>query len=236
MWDKFRSLSSGPKLWTDRSRSTQGRRGRRIEAQGHETRRIRHQRGGVPQWANIWNVKANLMLEKAQRLLQPSARSAVPPFMVMDVMAAAARLEAQGRRIVHMEVGQPAAGAPASAIAAARAALVERPARLYRDARHCLAAAAHRARLCRMAWSRHRPGAHRRHHRLLGRLHAGVSRRLRSRGSRGGGAAGLSALSPYPQRARLRAGRGSRPMRRDAMVDHQRSRCSRSTARGRSRV
>jgi aspartate/methionine/tyrosine aminotransferase len=63
------------------------------------------------------------MLDHAKTLLQPSARSAVPPFMVMDVMAAAARLEAQGRRIVHMEVGQPAAGAPAAAVAAARAAL-----------------------------------------------------------------------------------------------------------------
>ena len=63
------------------------------------------------------------MLDKAKNLLQPSARSAVPPFLVMDVVAAAARLEAQGRRIVHMEVGQPAAGAPTAAIAAARAAL-----------------------------------------------------------------------------------------------------------------
>ncbi len=63
------------------------------------------------------------MLDKAKSLLQPSLRSAVPPFMVMDVMAAAARLEAQGRRIIHMEVGQPAAAAPATAIAAARAAL-----------------------------------------------------------------------------------------------------------------
>ena len=63
------------------------------------------------------------MLEKAKHLLQPSARSAVPPFMVMDVVAAAARLEAQGRRIIHMEVGQPAAGAPATAIDAARTAL-----------------------------------------------------------------------------------------------------------------
>jgi len=63
------------------------------------------------------------MLERAKHLLQPSARSAVPPFMVMDVVAAAARLEAQGRRIIHMEVGQPAAGAPATAIEAARAAL-----------------------------------------------------------------------------------------------------------------
>jgi aspartate/methionine/tyrosine aminotransferase len=67
------------------------------------------------------------MLERAKNVTQPSARSGVPPFMVMDVMAAAARLEAQGRRIVHMEVGQPAAGAPASSIAAVRAALGEGP-------------------------------------------------------------------------------------------------------------
>jgi aspartate/methionine/tyrosine aminotransferase len=63
------------------------------------------------------------MLGRARNLLRPSERSNVPPFMVMDVVAAAARLEAQGRRIIHMEVGQPAAGAPATAIAAARAAL-----------------------------------------------------------------------------------------------------------------
>src|SRR6202161_221247 len=63
------------------------------------------------------------MLEKAKSLLQPSLRSNVSPFMAMDVMAAAARLEAQGRRIVHMEVGQPATGAPATAIGAVRAAL-----------------------------------------------------------------------------------------------------------------
>jgi aspartate/methionine/tyrosine aminotransferase len=67
------------------------------------------------------------MLERAKTLLQPSARSGVPPFMVMDVMAAAARLEAQGRTIVHMEVGQPAAGAPTSAIAAVRSALGDGP-------------------------------------------------------------------------------------------------------------
>src|SRR5262249_37722636 len=48
-------------------------------------------------------------------------RSDVPPFMVMDVMAAAARIEATGGRVIHMEVGQPAAPAPTTAIAAARA-------------------------------------------------------------------------------------------------------------------
>jgi aspartate/methionine/tyrosine aminotransferase len=55
--------------------------------------------------------------------LQPSQRSAVSPFMVMDVMAAAARIEEAGGKVVHLEVGQPAAPAPSTAIAAARAAL-----------------------------------------------------------------------------------------------------------------
>ena len=62
-------------------------------------------------------------LENANRQLSASARSDVPAFMVMDVVAAAARLEAAGRRVIHMEIGQPAAAAPAPAIAAARAAL-----------------------------------------------------------------------------------------------------------------
>ena len=56
-------------------------------------------------------------------LLSPSRRSDVPPFIVMDVMAAAARIEASGGHVIHMEVGQPAASAPATAIAAAHAAL-----------------------------------------------------------------------------------------------------------------
>jgi len=72
------------------------------------------------------------MLDAAERLLRPAARSDVPPFMVMDVMAAAARIEAAGGRVIHMEVGQPAASAPRAAIAAARAALDGRIA--YTDA------------------------------------------------------------------------------------------------------
>jgi aspartate/methionine/tyrosine aminotransferase len=63
------------------------------------------------------------MLEVAKRLLTPSKRSNVPPFMVMDVMAAAAALEAKGARVLHMEVGQPAAPAPATARQAAQEAL-----------------------------------------------------------------------------------------------------------------
>src|SRR3954464_11469846 len=63
------------------------------------------------------------MLGAARRVMTPSARSDVPAFMVMDVMAPAARIEAAGGRVVHMEVGQPAAPAPRTAIAAAKAAL-----------------------------------------------------------------------------------------------------------------
>jgi aspartate/methionine/tyrosine aminotransferase len=63
------------------------------------------------------------MLERARQLLTPSTRSDVPPFMVMDVIAAATRVEAAGHHVIHMEVGQPAAPAPRTAIEAARRAL-----------------------------------------------------------------------------------------------------------------
>uniref|UniRef100_UPI003BA8D6E2 pyridoxal phosphate-dependent aminotransferase n=1 Tax=Stappia sp. TaxID=1870903 RepID=UPI003BA8D6E2 len=52
-----------------------------------------------------------------------SARSDVEPFRAMDVLARANALEAQGRSILHMEVGQPGAGAPRAVLAAAQAAL-----------------------------------------------------------------------------------------------------------------
>src|ERR1700732_5402005 len=61
--------------------------------------------------------------ERAKHLATASGRSDVPPFMVMDVMAAAARIEAAGGHVIHMEVGQPAAPAPKTAISAAHAAL-----------------------------------------------------------------------------------------------------------------
>ncbi len=63
------------------------------------------------------------MFDRAKQLLIPSKRSNVPPFIVMDVMAAAAQREAQGAHIIHMEVGQPAAPAPRVAREAAVAAL-----------------------------------------------------------------------------------------------------------------
>ena len=44
-----------------------------------------------------------------------SRRSAVDPFIVMDVMEAARAAEEKGRDIIHMEVGQPGTGAPRAA-------------------------------------------------------------------------------------------------------------------------
>ena len=55
--------------------------------------------------------------------LKVSGRGHLPPFIVMDVMTAAAEREAQGVGVLHLEVGQPATPAPAGVIAAAKAAL-----------------------------------------------------------------------------------------------------------------
>jgi aspartate/methionine/tyrosine aminotransferase len=52
-----------------------------------------------------------------------SARSAIPSFIVMDVMRAALAAENAGRSIIHMEVGQPGTPAPKAARAAAMRAL-----------------------------------------------------------------------------------------------------------------
>ncbi|WP_029005162.1 pyridoxal phosphate-dependent aminotransferase [Azorhizobium doebereinerae] len=56
-------------------------------------------------------------------LVPASRRSDVAPFIVMDVMEHAARLEASGARVIHLEVGQPADPAPLTARRAAAAAL-----------------------------------------------------------------------------------------------------------------
>jgi aspartate/methionine/tyrosine aminotransferase len=55
--------------------------------------------------------------------LAPARRSAVPAFIVMDVMEAAAAKEARGGKVIHMEVGQPGTPAPATALAAVKRAL-----------------------------------------------------------------------------------------------------------------
>ncbi len=64
-------------------------------------------------------------LAAAQGLMlrPPSERSAIDPFIVMDVMRAAAAREATGARVIHMEVGQPGTAAPRAAREAVKRAL-----------------------------------------------------------------------------------------------------------------
>ena len=59
-------------------------------------------------------------------MLKVGCAAAAPPFIVMDVITAANARQAAlpaGEHVIRMEVGQPGTGAPAGAVAAARAAL-----------------------------------------------------------------------------------------------------------------
>ena len=55
--------------------------------------------------------------------LKAAQRGKVPPFIVMDVMRAAAEREAAGGQVLHMEVGQPGTAAPPAVLEAVRLAL-----------------------------------------------------------------------------------------------------------------
>ena len=55
--------------------------------------------------------------------LKVSTRGQIPPFIVMDVMRAAAERAASGADVLHLEVGQPSTPAPSGVIAAAERAL-----------------------------------------------------------------------------------------------------------------
>ena len=55
--------------------------------------------------------------------LKTSQRGAIPPFIVMDVMTAAAERERQIGDVLHLEVGQPSTGAPNKVLAAAHRTL-----------------------------------------------------------------------------------------------------------------
>jgi len=57
---------------------------------------------------------------------QPSERSKIESFKVMDVLAQAEFLEKQGKHIIHMEVGQPSTGAPSLVIETAIKSLREK--------------------------------------------------------------------------------------------------------------
>jgi aspartate/methionine/tyrosine aminotransferase len=62
-------------------------------------------------------------LQTAAAAPAASRRSAIRPFVAMDILAAANRREAEGARVIHMEVGQPSAPTPRAVMAAASSAL-----------------------------------------------------------------------------------------------------------------
>ncbi|NKB22319.1 MAG: aminotransferase class I/II-fold pyridoxal phosphate-dependent enzyme [Alphaproteobacteria bacterium] len=51
--------------------------------------------------------------------LKVSKRGEIPPFIVMDVLRAANQRQAEGKDVLHLELGQPATGAPAAVISTA---------------------------------------------------------------------------------------------------------------------
>jgi aspartate/methionine/tyrosine aminotransferase len=59
--------------------------------------------------------------------MKNSTRGNVDAFIVMDVMEAARRAEAQGRHIIHMEVGQPGTSAPKGALVALNGRMQSNP-------------------------------------------------------------------------------------------------------------
>jgi len=63
------------------------------------------------------------MLRISPRMLTSRRAAEIEPFEVMDVLARAHALEAQGRRVVHMEIGEPDFTAPAPVVEAGVRAL-----------------------------------------------------------------------------------------------------------------
>ena len=107
-----------------------------------------------------------------------------------------------------MEVGQPAAPAPPAARLRRRSAALDAGRhRLHRSARHCRRCGrASRVTTGRPRASTVEPDADRGDHRIVGRLHPGISCAVRAGRPRRGRLPGLSALPAHPHRARLRTG------------------------------
>ena len=55
--------------------------------------------------------------------LKIARRASIPPFIAMDMLRAANERAARGEDVLHLEVGQPATGAPGPVLDAAKAAL-----------------------------------------------------------------------------------------------------------------
>ena len=143
-------------------------------------------------------------------VLKVGRGASAPPFMVMDVIAAAnarqASLPAGAPRVIRMEVGQPGTGAPAGAIAAVEAAL--RSGATWATPRRsgALAAGTHRRPYPDLVWPDGSGRAHCGDRGGLGRVSARLSGGVRSRRPDRHGRAVLPTLRQYPDRSRHAAG------------------------------
>ena len=79
--------------------------------------------GNGPQFRAASGPDMGSAMNRTDRRIDPASRSAVEPFLAMDVLREAGQLEAQGRTIMHLEVGEPGAPPPRAAREAAIAAL-----------------------------------------------------------------------------------------------------------------
>lgn len=71
----------------------------------------------------IWDPATVMTMPAETTRLKSARRGRVDPFIVMEVLAAANRPRADGRPVLHLEVGEPGSGAPKAVLDAAKRAL-----------------------------------------------------------------------------------------------------------------
>ena len=140
----------------------------------------------------------------------------IAPFHVMEVQTAARALEAAGRSVIHMEIGEPDFPTPAPVLAAAQSRARRRRRLLHVGAGDTGTAGSHRAALCRSPRRPRGPRAGDRHGRVVGGAAAGDGARRRSR--------------------RAHPARGSRLSVQPAVRPHPRGRAGRHSGRARHRL
>jgi aspartate/methionine/tyrosine aminotransferase len=69
----------------------------------------------------------SVIADRAARLHLASRMANIAPFEVMEIQTLARRLEAEGRDVVHLEIGEPDFATPAPIVAAAKRALDSQP-------------------------------------------------------------------------------------------------------------
>src|SRR5512139_2807417 len=67
------------------------------------------------------------MTDPSSRLHLAARMANIAPFEVMEIQTLARRLEAQGRDVIHLEIGEPDFATPAPVVEAARRALEAQP-------------------------------------------------------------------------------------------------------------